>query len=237
MNNRIKVLCFVFTAAACWASCKKGDDAPAVVVTTKPAAISVFNLSANNVNIYANGTRLNNTTTYYPGGTLGYFLVESVAKNYAFKIDRIATVFYEKSIRFTPDSIYSVYVASPKAEDVFMSEDFLIPDTGINLAKYAQVRYVNASPNAGNFKFVLRGASSLIADSPQVDNIAYKITTEFKQVKAGLHYIGVYRAGYPTAPKIDTVTLSAGKIYTFYGYGNVASGGNLGIFTGLFANL
>ncbi|WP_184550608.1 DUF4397 domain-containing protein [Mucilaginibacter sp. FT3.2] len=229
MNTRIKALFFVAAAVICWASCKKSNDDPAA--TSSLSVVGFFNLSSNDVNFYVNGTRINNTTTYYPGGTLGYLNVIAGAQNYSIKIDGSTTPFFEKSLTFATDSGYSLYVSGKTANDIFYSKDLWVPDTGTNLTKYAQIRYVNASSTSGNMSFVLRGTT----DSAQFSNVAYKTTTNFTRVNAGIHYIGVYRAAYPTVPKIDTVTITAGKIYTFYGYGTPVSG-NLDILAGLFNN-
>jgi hypothetical protein len=128
-------------------------------------------------------------------------------------------------------------VAGQTGDDVFSSHDTWVPDTGVNKTTYAQIRYVNASASAGNMNFVLIGKTdSPKTDTAQMANIAYKTTTSFIRINKGVHYIGIYRAAYPTIPKIDTVTISAGNIYTFYGYGTAVPAGNLGISAGLFIN-
>ncbi len=233
MNTRIKVLFFIAAIATSWTSCKKGDDAP--IVSTGQSVAVFFNLSANNINFYINGTRINNTTTYYPGGTLGYVNVTGGLQNYSVKVDGSSTPFFNKPLEFKTElyDSYSVYVAGQTADDVFYLKDAWFKDTiSTHAAQYAQIRFVNASASAGNLKFVKTGK----ADTTQFDNVAYKTTTNFTSIPIGVRYIGVYRAAYPTAPKIDTVTIAAGKIYTFYAYGTGLSTGNKGIFTGLFTN-
>jgi len=231
MNTRIKVLFFIAAIGACWASCKKSDDAPAAA-STATSVVGVINLSNSNINFYINGTRINNTTTYYPGGTLGYLNVIAGTQNYSFKVDKSSVPFYNKPFQADTGKGYTIYVANASSDDVFSTQDSWVPDTGTNLTRYAQIRYVNASPSAGNMSFVLRGTS----DTTQFSNVAYKTTTAFTRITTGVHYIGIYRAAYPTIPKVDTVTISAGTIYTFYGYGTALPAGNLGILTGLFNN-
>jgi len=232
MNTRIKVLFFIAAAGACWASCKKSNDAPASA-STVTALVDVVNVSNANVNFYINGTRFNNTSTFYPGGTLGYVTVPAGTKNYSFKVDGASTPFYNKPFQADSAAGYTIYVAAQTSDDVFSSHDTWIPDTGTNLTKYAQIRYVNASASTGNMTFVLRGGTT---DSAQFSNVAYKTTTNFIRITKGVHYIGIYRAAYPTVPKVDTVTLSAGNIYTFYGYGTALPAGNQGVLAGLFNN-
>ena len=236
MNTRIKVLFFIAAIGACWASCKKSNDAPAST-STVTALVDVVNVSSANINFYINGTRINNTSTFYPGGTLGYVSVPAGTKNYSFKVDGASAPFYNKPFQADSAAGYTIYVAAQTGDDVFSSHDTWIPDTGTNLTKYAQIRFVNASASAGNMNFVLRAkAATPETDTPKMANIAYKTTTAFIRITKGVHYIGIYRAAYPTIPKVDTVTLSAGNIYTFYGYGTAVPAGNLGILAGLFNN-
>jgi hypothetical protein len=231
MNTRIKVLFFIAAAGACWASCKKSNDAPASA-STVTALVDVVNVSNANVNFYINGTRFNNTSTFYPGGTLGYVTVPAGTKNYSFKVDGASTPFYNKPFQADSATDHTIYIASQNSDDVFSTLDTLVLDTASAIkATYARVRFVNASASAGNMSFVLRGPK---IDTPWRPDVAYKAATDFTRIKQGVHYIGIYRAAYPTLPKIDTVTLTAGKIYTFYGYGTALPAGNGGILVGLF---
>lgn len=236
MDTRIKSFFIVAVAVTCWVSCKKNGDAPTKSAGT--SLVNIINLSSNNINFYINGNRINNTTTFYPGGTLGYVSVIAGTQNYSFKVDgtSILTPFYNKPFQADTSNGYTFYIAGQTENDVFSGHDTWFPDTGVNLKKYAQIRYVNASSSAGNLKFVLVGKTNAIADSSQFDNVPYKTITDFKRITTGVHYIGIYRSAYPQNPKIDTVTISAGKIYTFYGYGTAIPAGNLGIIAGLFNN-
>ena len=47
-------------------SCKKNNDAP--VVSTSIDSLNVVNATANTINLYLNGTRLNNNSNLYPSG-------------------------------------------------------------------------------------------------------------------------------------------------------------------------
>ncbi|QEC78034.1 DUF4397 domain-containing protein [Mucilaginibacter ginsenosidivorax] len=234
MNTRIKVLFFIAMAVACWASCKKSNDAPAST-STVTALVDVVNVSNASVNFYINGTRFNNTSTFYSGGSLGYLTVPAGTKNYSFKVDGASTPFYNKPFQADSATDHTIYIAGQNSDDVFSTLDTLVLDTASAIkAKYARVRFVNASASAGNMSFVLRGTGTAAIDTPWKTNIAFKTSTEFTRIKQGVHYIGIYRAAYPTLPKVDTVTLTAGKIYTFYGYGTALPAGNGSILVGLF---
>lgn len=232
MNTRIKVLFFIAAVGACWASCKKSDDAPAST-SAATAFIDVVNVSNANVNFYINGTRFNNTSTFYPGGSLGYLTVPAGTKNYSFKVDGASTPFYNKPFRADSATVHSIYIAGQTSDDVFSTLDTLVLDTGVKKATYARVRFVNASASAGNMNFILRG-DTITKDTLWAAGIPYKASTIFSRIKQGVHYIGTYRTAYPTLPKVDTVILTAGKIYTFYGYGTALPAGNSGILVGLF---
>ena len=70
MKIRLSAL-FVIALIAVLAACKKkNDDAPTVVTTTK---LNVINASADTINIYRNGSRLNTTSAIFPGYFTAYY--------------------------------------------------------------------------------------------------------------------------------------------------------------------
>jgi hypothetical protein len=232
MNIRIKAL-FILVVVAGWLSCKKNNDAPTVQLTTK---LNVVNASLNTINFYLNGTRLNNTTSYYPGGTLGYLSVTSGIQNYQFKIAGNENVLFTKSLTLDTGKIYSLYISGQTADNAFMTTDVLTADTSGN----ALVRFVNASPDSNPLVVAFEGGSTstTILDTIKFTNVAYKATTDFIKVKGGFsHNVSVYQASSPLNPKRDTtVTLNSGQIYTIYSYGLVGTAGNQGLNTSLIVN-
>lgn len=230
MNTRFKILFFI-GAVACLTSCKKNNDAPDATITT---SLNVVNASNNTINFYQNGTRLNNTGSYLPGGTLGYLTVKAGLQNYQVKIDGTADPLFTLPLTLDSTKTYSLYISGKTAESVFYTTDVLAADTN----GMAQLRFVNASPDAGPLvlAFEDRDASNAIVSTPQFKDVSYKTTTGFIKVKSGVFNLGVYKSSSPLNPKRDTVTLNGGSIYTFYSYGETGSAGNQGLGTGLIVN-
>ena len=223
MDTRIKVLFFI-AAVVCWASCKKNGDAPA---TTSTTSVNLINASNNNINFYLNGTRINNTTTYYPGGTLGYVDILAGTQNYSVKINGNSVPSFSKPFSFSADSVYSLYVAGAAESDIFKTTDILVADTGGK----AKLRFVNASPDAGTLDLKFEGT----LNQTKFTGIGYKTTTNYVLVDADTVYLAVYQSSAPTiAVRRDTVILTGGSIYTYFGYGSIKSATSLG--TGLITN-
>jgi hypothetical protein len=230
MNNRIKAFLIIAVAVTCWASCKKNGDAPVAVTKT---SIDLINTSNNTINFFVNGTRINNTSPYYPGGTLGYYFVAAGTQNYSAKVDGTGVTLFDKSFNFSADSVYSLYVSGTTANDIFKSTDVLVADTGTNAATFAKVRFVSASSNGGNLSAVL---TDTLKKTVSFNDNPYKNSTGFLRVHGGPNTVNIYRAAYPDAPLKVTVTLTAGRIYTLYGYGTTATTNNSGLSAGLTIN-
>jgi hypothetical protein len=177
------------------------------------------NASNATINFFQNGSRINNTTSYYPGGTLGYLTVTAGEQNFQVKNAGAATPNYLFSMPLKLDSgkAYSLYVSGQTTESVFVTNDDFSPDT----SGKAKLRFVNASANAGPLvlAFEGRGAGNVITTTPQFSNISYKATTDFLSVAPGTFNLSVYSSTF--SPKKDTVALAAGKVYTVVGYSTV----------------
>ena len=233
MNTRVKAL-FIILAVAGWVSCKKNNDAPTISLTTN---VNFVNASNNVINFYINGSRINNTPSYFPGGTLGYIPVVSGKQDLQVKIagSDNANPLFTLPLALDTGKKYTVYVSGIAVENTFFTTDTLKAATG----NVATVRFVNASPDAGPLALLFEGGSAktVIIDTTKFDKIPYKITTAFINVPSGTHNLGIYRSSLGLASVVrDTVTLTAGRIYTVYGYGSVGQGGNQALSTGLIVN-
>ena len=222
MNIRVKAL-FIIACVGILSACKKNDDAPAVKLT---ALLNVVNASNATINFYQNGTRINNTTSYYPGGTLGYVTVTAGAQTFEVKNAGPANPNYLISMPLKLDSgkAYSLYISGQTTENVFYTNDNFEPDT----AGKAKLRFVNASPDAGGLVLAFEGrdANNAITSTPQFSNISYKATTDFVTVAPGTFNLSVYKSSSALSPKRDTVALAAGRVYTLVSYGAVGTVGN-----------
>lgn len=229
MKIKVKVLLMIAAAAGCIASCKKNNDKPDAV-DSSTSSLNVINATFNNVNVYQNGIRINNTTTFYPGGTLGYILVKAGVQSYSVKLDGPSNPnpLFSLPLTLSKDSVYSFYIAGNASDQVFKTTDVLVADTG--KAPQAKIRFVNASPDAGNISVHFEGKTAAL-DTPKVTDLAFKATSTFYLVPAGEHNMAMHSATFPGTVVRDTVQLVGGKVYTYYGFGNKSSGLATGLFT------
>ena len=229
MNIKVKALLIIVAAASCLASCKKNaNDKPDAA--SDVSSLNVINATFNDVNVYQNGNRINQTSTYYPGGTLGYLSVKSGTQNYAAKINGTSNELFNIPMTLSKDSIYSFYVAGTTADQVFKTTDVLASDTGTS--PMAKIRLVNASPDGGNLVWHFEAkVNNTTFDTVKLRDVAFKTTSDFLLVKPGVHNMALYANGSLTQTARDTVELVGGKVYTYYGFGNKTTGLGTGLFT------
>ncbi|WP_343115047.1 DUF4397 domain-containing protein [Mucilaginibacter sp.] len=232
MNIRVKAL-FIIAFAGMLSACKKNNDAPTVTPT---AQVNLVNASNAVINFYQNGTRINYTTSYFPGGTLGYIPFKAGDQNFQIKNAGAATPNYLFSMPLKLDSgkFYSLYVSGQTAESVFLTDDDFSADTGGK----AKLRFVNAVPSGGTMvlAFEGRGADNAIITTPQFSNVNYKVTTDFVTVAPGTFNLSVYQSSLALPAQKDTVALAAGRVYTVVGYSTVDNLGKPAIGTTFITN-
>ncbi|WP_183563993.1 DUF4397 domain-containing protein [Mucilaginibacter sp. SP1R1] len=230
MNSRIKAL-FVIVGVTCLWACKKNDDAPKRQPTT---GLNVVNASDNTINFYQNGARLNNASSYFPGGSLGYLSVIAQNQNYQVKIAGATAPLFSFSMSLDSGKRYSLYVTGKTASDYFYKPDTLNADTS-GLTKF---RFVNASPNAGPLVLAFEGMDNnkAVLDTIKFNNINYKTITPFVTITGGVRNVSIYSASAPLNAVKDTITLNPSGIYTIYSYGTINASGGQGFGTGLIAN-
>lgn len=195
-----------------FAACKKNNDPPPVVNLAD--SLVVVNASADTVNIYKNGTRLNNNSNLYPGGSTLYYYVASGDQSYQVKkpfnpaTSTVQTLF---SIPLTlkPHNYYSLFIAGEASDKAFQVIDSLQKDT--IAAGKCYVRFINATPSTGNLDLTIGGQkfSNQAFGTPAQAN--------FLQVDtATLAPIALYQAGSTQSLVSGTYTLQEGRSYTFY---------------------
>jgi hypothetical protein len=221
MNIKLPFL-FITILAFGLASCKKKDDAPPAVKTTN---LNVINASADTLNYYLNGTRVNTASSVYPLGSSGYIGVAVGQQNYEFKRPRSPVVLMSLPISLDLGKTYSLYVAGRSADQTFSTIDTLAVDTG-NLAR---IRFVNASPDAGTLDV-------MVGDTVNFKARAFKTSTVFLPVIAGNKHIRIYQSGTHALKIDETLLLIAGRAYTLFTKGRLSGTGTAALGTGLVVN-
>lgn len=221
MNMKLPILLFVLLAFA-YTSCKKTDDAPANRQTTN---LNVINATTDTLNFYGNGSRINTLSSLYPLGSTGYIGVATGNQDYQFKSPRSPVVLLSLPLKLDSGKVYSLYVAGRAASQTFSTIDTLLADT---LGR-AKIRFVNASPDAGNLDV-------MIGDTVKFTSRAFKTSTVFLPVNAGAKRVRIFQSGSAVA-KIDEMrTLTGGRVYSLFIRGGVTGTGGAALGTGLVVN-
>ena len=210
----IKAILFFFAVVVIGLSaCTKTDGD--LAVTNKSTFLSVINASADTLNFYQNGTRLNNSSNLYPFGLLSNLSVTVGLQNFQFKKAGSPNALVDAPNTIKADSTYTLIFAGETTDQVFLLTDhFLIPDST------AIIRFVNASPTVG-------GLDVTIGSAFNYKSRAFKSATPFVKVPAGKNRLTIYKSG-STTPLITPgdLTLVGGTSYTLYTKGSLNGTGN-----------
>jgi Domain of unknown function (DUF4397) len=231
MYTRLLAL-FLISFSIGLSACKKNNDAPSANLTSN---LNIINTSADTVNFYLNGTRLNKNSNLYPSGASGYIVVPYGAQNFQIKkifnpvTNTVQTLF---SVPLTLDTskYYSLFLGGETSASAFSTTDDLKADTTNNTC---MVRFVNASPDAGDLKLTINDTTLYS------NNITFKSAGGFVMIKTGTakKSIKVYQSGAATYLTSDSVAFAANRLYTIYSKGMLKGTGNLSFGLGALANL
>jgi hypothetical protein len=218
MSIRLLILLIIVFVVGGLSACKKNNDAPTVNQTV---GLNVINASADTVNFYLNGTRLNGTSNLLPGYSTGYYPVPVGSQTFQIKkpfntvTNTMQTLF---NITLTSDNnpYHSLFITGPALVDTFTTVDKL--DT-TSKSDTCFIRFVNASPGTTALDMAYGGTT-------QFTNRPSKSVTAFTFVNTvtgasinGFIALKVFKAGTTVALATDSVTLVRGSSYTFYSVG------------------
>lgn len=213
MNTRFIILLFI-VALAGFASCKNNDN---VFPKTATVGLNIINASNDTLNLFINGTRQNNLTLT-SGGQSFYLPVPAGAQNYQFKKSGGVDILFSVPLTLKTDSVNnSLYITELTTTGSFSTVDVL-DTTGINLKPKAKIRFVNASPDAGDLNVTVGSKVSFNA-------IAFKKTAAFTLIDTGLMAMKVKRVGSDVASVDTSITLAAGHMYTLFSKGSLTGKG------------
>lgn len=200
-------------------SCKKNNDAPAVPQLT--TNLNLINASADTINFYLNGTRLNKNSNLYPVGSSGYFDVYYGTQNYQVKkifstLNNKVQPLFTKSLTLDTSTYYSLFIAGETEADAFLTTDDLQSDT---LENTSLVRFVNASPDEGTFEVS-------IGDTLRFQDFSYKQQSDFISVASGNRVVKLFHSGSTVPVATLTVPMASEAILTLYAKGKATGKGN-----------
>ncbi|GAA4096651.1 DUF4397 domain-containing protein [Mucilaginibacter panaciglaebae] len=205
MNSKI-ILLILFVAIAGVFACKKDGEKVGSVTQNE---ITLINASSDTLNVYENGARINNGSTLLPSGQ--YRNLEIIAGNqhYQFKKAGNPNALFDIGLNFDFSSSYTLFVAGQSADKVFVLKDTVNRDT----LRSAYVRYINASPDAGNIDFT-------IGSLPTLKSLSFKSATSFLSVPAGKVFYSMVKDGTDTIAA-GTLTFNSGVAYNLFTKGLV----------------
>ena len=204
-------------------SCKNNDNVFKPVTYTD---LTVVNATADTLNFYLDGTRQNNSSSLHPGGLAVHTAVFAGSQNFQFKKVGSASVLLNIPLKLNPNVFNSLYIAGETPDKVFNTLDTLVTDALPNLAT---VRFVNASPDAGNLTVT-------IGDTTYVKSSPFKSSSGFFIAGSGQKVIKVYQFG-GALPKIDTIiAFQANRAYTLFSEGLLNGKGNSAFRVGIILN-
>ncbi|MEB0262403.1 MULTISPECIES: DUF4397 domain-containing protein [unclassified Mucilaginibacter] len=208
------------------AACKKFDEAPPKIPTTY---LNFINASADTLNVYVNGSRLNNISSTYPLGSSGYIQSPLGEQNYQVKRFGRGDVLFTVPIKLDSAGVYSFY-----AIDRTMENSFVTLDTLSTLSnKVSSIRFVHTSPKLGPVDIVLTDDSKKII---RINNRSFKTTSVFLTLKEGVENIQIYKAGTLTLLSQEERILQIGRAYTLFTKAGLSDAGVTTPATGLIIN-
>ncbi|MDO3625877.1 DUF4397 domain-containing protein [Mucilaginibacter sp. BT774] len=224
MKIRLSVL-FVIALIVGLAACKKKyDDAPSAVSQVR---LNVVNASADTVNIYLNGSRLNTTSAILPSYSTGYYYVPEGKQTYEvkkpFNVNTSAVhSLFSITLPADTDFYHTLFITDGKADDAFQTIDSFPEDTTSNTC---YIRFVNSSPGSGNLDMSYGGTTLFSAVAFKSYSKLSLISTTNGASVTGLIPIKIFNTGSSTPLYIDSVSLTSGSRYTLYTLGTPGTTG------------
>lgn len=224
----MKFSCFLFCLFLSieLVGCKNNDN---VFPKQQSSFITIVNTSADTLNIYLNGTRQNNQSSIYPGGSVGYFDVPAGAQNYQFKKAGAFSVLFNVNLSLTDSTYNSLFVSGETSNFAFNTLDNLPQASNSVASDTAYIRFVNTTSNAGNLNASIGSAVTL-------NGISYKNASVFVPIISGQNEVKISQGNSSAIVKDTTLTIQANYVYTLVTKGLINGTGNTAFSVSLLTN-
>ncbi|WP_157799195.1 DUF4397 domain-containing protein [Mucilaginibacter auburnensis] len=208
--KRLPGLLLLTAFFACCAACKKMVDLPPD--KPKTTLMNVVNATADTLNTFQNGTRFNYTSSFYPGGSLGYLSV--IAGEYPYQIKKAGSpdVLLALPLKVDTAQAYSLFITGYAIDRVFLTNDVFLANND------TEIRFVNTSPN--------RSFDIKIGSNFNYANRAFKSVTPFVAMTAGKSTYQLYEAGGSVPIATGELNLTANRVYTLFTKGTATGTGD-----------
>ena len=211
MKKTIFASLIVMIAAAVVVGCKNDNNA-----TTQPAStFGVVNASpdAGTLDVYMNGAPLVRSLMY--GADTGYFTVYPGTYTLSFADSASTTSLLDQSVSFSPGVTYSVFAIDSVSH---LQTAVVMDSVSAPSDDSVATRFLNFSPNAPALDLAING-NVVFSGRNYNDVAANPAAARFSYLTAGTYTLELRAAGTPTVLYTTSVTISGGKIYTFYAQG------------------
>ena len=210
MKNKTGILILIALLAGMLFSCKKMDaDLPPEA--GDEAFMNVVNATADTLNTFQNGTRFNYSSSFYPGGSLGYLQVLAGPHQYQIKKAGSPNVLVDLPLQLDSAKKYSFFIAGNTPDRVFLTNDVFLSKDDV------EIRFVNTSPGMN--------LDIKIGANFNYGNRTFKSVTDFVKMTAGKNHYEIYETRNPVPLKTGDLTLVASRVYTLFTKGTATGTG------------
>ena len=185
---------------------------PIFISRHAPSAMNVVNATADTLNIFQNGNRFNYSSSFYPGGSLGYLRVLAGGHQYQLKKDGKPDVLLSLPMALDTAGVYSFFITGNTTDRVFLTKDVFLANNDI------EIRFVNSTPGK---RFDIKIGSNF-----SYGNLGFKTVTSFVKMTAGKNHYELYETGNPVPIAQGDLTLAAQRVYTLFTKGTSAGTGD-----------
>ena len=221
--TKFKTPLFVFFIALIFVTaCNKFDDPPAKLPTTY---LNFINASADTLNFYVNGSRLNTLSSTYPLGSSGYIQSPLGEQNYQVKKFGHGEVQLNVPITLDSAGVYSFFATDGTVENSFTTKDSLytLPDS------VTSIRFVHTSPKLG-------AVDVTVGDTVKFRARGFKTTSIFVKVGPGIKRIRIYKAGTTQVLSDEERIIQSRRAYTLFIKSGLTDAGRTTPATGIIIN-
>lgn len=220
MNKRRIIILLGVVFIIGMVACKKNNDAPSVKLVSH---LNIINASTDTVNLYLNGSRLNNNSNLYPLYSSGYLQVPAFAQNFQVKklfnqATNTVQQLFSIPVKLDTSKYYSLFIAGETQAQAFTTVDPLHTDT---TSRKCLVRFVNASSDTTS------RYDMVIGSAPKITGQKFGTASNFSYADtSSVAPIALFKAGSTDTIAKFTLSLLEHKWYTVYTTGKLGGAGS-----------
>lgn len=220
LSSLLKLFGILTIVAVTFSSCLKNhDDTPYPVQPV--AGLNVANASPGTAsfNFGLDNNYVNGPALVY-GQRSGYLSAYTGKRLFSLTSGGTTQVIATDTLNLSDNNYYSLFITGLNSSPSFFftQDDLSAPPTG-----KAKIRFIQLSPDGGPFDLGVKGGATLFS------NQAYKTASNFITIDPATYSFQLKADNTGTITPIDSVAISAGKIYTVWSKGLIEGTGDYAI--------